>query len=316
MNDPSKPATTPAAAQPLQTPPSPQGGAPPATKPPTGPRTPPRGAPAVPRQQEGRRIGEAPPARSGGWDIKRGMQKTPERVLVYGAPGIGKSTLAAYMPNPVFLDLQGETSKLDVARIDIGSWDELRAAVRDKTLFDQFETIVVDNVSKAQALAASWVCANVPDKGGEKRDSLEKFAFGGGPQLLADTFRNLISDLEIPYRDGKHIVLIAHDITERVPNPNGENFIRYEPDLYQSGTGKSTTSIRNQVVQWVDHVLAIYYDIAIDKHHSGKAIGHGSRTIYPNPMPTHVAKSRVAYEPVPYDLNEPQAIWRAIGCLQ
>ncbi len=291
--------------------------APPAGRPVT-PRTPPAGAPSsAPTGTAGaRRIGDVP-ARKGAFVVSTGVLQMAERILLYGASGIGKTTLASHMPSPLFLDLHGESGHLQVNRVAINSWDELRQAVRDAALLSNYKTLVIDNVSRAQALAAQWVCENIPDKGGERRDSIEKFGFGGGPQLLADVFRCLIADLDHIYKAGKgqHVVLIAHDITDIVPNPHGENFLRYEPDLYQSSKGKSTSSIRNQVVQWVDHVLAIYYDITV-KDDEGKAKGHGSRTIYPNPMPTHVAKSRCANEPVVYSLEDPAAIWRAIGCVQ
>ncbi len=268
----------------------------------------------LPKAAASRQIGDAPAAPAGGWVVTRGRQKTAERVLLYGAAGIGKTTLASCMPNPLFLDLQNGTSHIDdVARVHIDSWDALRAAVRDAKLWGPFDTLVIDTLTDAQRMAAAWVCANVADKGGEKRDSLEKFAYGGGPQLLADTFRTLLPDLDRVRAAGKHVILIAHDIVDKVPNPNGENFLRYEPDLYQSGTGKNTTNVRSAVVQWVDHVLAAYYDVAVVD--GNKARGSGTRTIYPNPMPTHLAKSRVASDPIPYDLSDPTAIWRAIGCL-
>jgi|GEM_PF-2566665 len=295
---------------------SPPGSSPAARPAPPGaaPRSAPPAQTSRPAPAATRQIGDAPTAPAKGWQVTRGKQQTAERILLYGAAGIGKTTLASYMPNPLFLDLQGETSHIDeIARVDIDSWDSLRAAVRDANLWGQFSTLVIDNLTRAQQMAVAWVCANVADKGGEKRDSLEKFAYGGGPQLLADTFRTLLPDLDRVRAAGKHVVLIAHDIVDKVPNPNGENFLRYEPDLYQSGSGKNTTNVRSAVVQWVDHVLAVYYDVAV--LNGNKARGSGSRTIYPNPLPSHLAKSRVASDPIPYDLSDPTAIWRAIGCL-
>lgn len=299
---------------PQHAPSAPRSNAPPAPPGAAGKKLTPVALPKSAPQATGRQIGDAPSAPAGGWNITRGRQKTAERVLLYGAAGIGKTTLASYMPNPLFLDLQSGTSHLDeIARVEIDSWDSLRAAVRDAKLWGSFDTLVIDTLTDAQRMAATWVCANVLDKGDIKRDSLEKFAYGGGPQLLADTFRTILPDLDRVRAAGKNVVLIAHDIVDKVPNPNGENFMRYEPDLYQSGTGKNTTNIRSAVVQWVDHVLAVYYDVAV--FDGNKARGSGTRTIYPNPLPTHLAKSRVAWEPVPYDLNDPTAIWRAIGCL-
>lgn len=48
--------------------------------------------------------------------IIRGKQKTALKVVVYGPEGIGKSTFAAQFPNPLFIDIEGGTKHMDVAR--------------------------------------------------------------------------------------------------------------------------------------------------------------------------------------------------------
>ena len=40
------------------------------------------------------------------------------KVVVYGPEGIGKSTLAAHFPRPVFIDTEGSTRHMDVSRTD------------------------------------------------------------------------------------------------------------------------------------------------------------------------------------------------------
>ena len=41
-----------------------------------------------------------------GLNIKKGRQKTPRRTLVYGTPGVGKSTFAAGAVNPLFIPVE------------------------------------------------------------------------------------------------------------------------------------------------------------------------------------------------------------------
>lgn len=58
--------------------------------------------------------------------ITSGKVVRPQKVVIYGAEGIGKSTLAAQFPNPLFIDTEGGTAQLDVRRIEKpGSFDEL-----------------------------------------------------------------------------------------------------------------------------------------------------------------------------------------------
>ena len=50
-------------------------------------------------------------------NITRGIIKRPQKVVLYGPEGIGKSTFASHFPAPLFLDVEGSTAQLDVARI-------------------------------------------------------------------------------------------------------------------------------------------------------------------------------------------------------
>jgi hypothetical protein len=62
-------------------------------------------------------------------NITKGKQKTAVRAVIYGVEGIGKSTFAAGLPSPLFLDLEKGTGHLDVARADVETWQELETAL-------------------------------------------------------------------------------------------------------------------------------------------------------------------------------------------
>ena len=49
-------------------------------------------------------------------NIKRGVQQRPQRVIIYGPEGVGKSTLAAGLPAPLFLDTEEGTQHMNVDR--------------------------------------------------------------------------------------------------------------------------------------------------------------------------------------------------------
>ncbi|MBQ1792980.1 MAG: AAA family ATPase, partial [Oscillospiraceae bacterium] len=51
-------------------------------------------------------------------NITRGKVKTAIKMLVYGPEGVGKTTFAAQMPGAVFIDTEGSTKHMDVARFD------------------------------------------------------------------------------------------------------------------------------------------------------------------------------------------------------
>ena len=59
--------------------------------------------------------------------ISRGKIDSAQKVVIYGPEGIGKSTFAAQFPEPLFIDTEGSTKNMDVARMDKPtSWTMLK----------------------------------------------------------------------------------------------------------------------------------------------------------------------------------------------
>jgi len=227
------------------------------------------------------------------------------RVGLFGPGGIGKTTLAATAPGPVaFIDLDDSLpilrpslGELDIRRVaGIAGWQDIRDALHSDG-WDDVRTIVLDSATTAEELALEWTLRNVRhEKEGVVVRRIEDYGFGKGYQHLYETFLPLLSDLDQHVRAGRNVVLICHDCTATVPNPKGEDYIRWEPRLQNPSSGKA--SIRLRVREWLDHLLYVGYDVECAKHHNGKAQGHGSRTIYPTEMPWCMAKSRALADPV------------------
>lgn len=236
--------------------------------------------------------------------IVTGKIDSAQRVTVYGPGGIGKSTLCALTPNPVFLDIETGTNELNVPRVQgLRDFADVRECLQS-TALDGFGTIVLDSITKLEELVVANVIATVPHEKGARVTSLEGYGFGKGFSHVYDKFLLLLADLDSQVRRGRHVVLIAHDCTADVPNPVGDDFIRYEPRLQNPKSGKS--SVRNRVVEWSDHVVFIGYDVVSQ---DGKGKGGGTRTIYTSEMPDHVAKSRRASMALPYNDATDGEIW-------
>jgi len=239
--------------------------------------------------------------------VVAGRVDSPQRVLLYGPGGIGKSTLASMAPGAVFLDIEGGTGELDIPRVEgIGNFADLRACLQS-TALDAYQTIILDSATKAEEWAVAHVLGHVKHEKGHRVDSLEGYGFGKGYAHLYDAFLLLLADLDSQVRRGRNVVLIAHECIVDAPNPFGDDFIRYEPHLQNPKSGKN--SIRNRVVQWADHVLFLGYDVLAE---DGKGRGGGTRTIYTSELPSHIAKSRRASMAVPYTSPEDGEIWETI----
>ena len=66
-------------------------------------------------------------------NITRGVVPCAQKVVVYGVEGIGKTTFASKFPDPLFIDVEGGTKHLDVARVDPApqSWTALMEIIRE-----------------------------------------------------------------------------------------------------------------------------------------------------------------------------------------
>ena len=250
----------------------------------------------------------APDASGERFTIARGKVSGPQRIVIYGPGGIGKSSLSALAPAPIFIDIEEGTRELDVARAGgIDTWEALRACLHSSA-FHGFQTVVIDTMTRAGELAVAHTIATVKHEKGGSVARLEDYGFGKGYQHAYEVSLNLLNDCDAQIRDGRNVIMICHDCTSEVPNPAGENYIRWEPDLQTSKSGKAST--RNRVVQWADHVLRLGYDVNVTK--DGKGRGSGTRTIWTDELPQHVAKSRSVHVALAFESARDDRIWKAI----
>ncbi len=238
------------------------------------------------------------------------------RIVIFGPGGAGKTSLAAMAPGPVaFFDLDESLGRLatqlpdDIQlRVVEGemTWEWLRRALHQGG-WESIRTIVIDSATKAEELAVLWTIANVPhEKEGVVIRRIEDYGFGKGYQHCYESFLGLLIDLDVHARAGRNVVLVAHDTTATVPNPAGEDWLRYEPRLQHTSSGKA--SIRLRVKEWADHVFCLSFDVDV---RDGRGKGSGTRTIWPVERPHCMAKSRTLAEPIPFERND-RALWTAL----
>ena len=151
------------------------------------------------------------------------------KMLVYGQPGIGKTTLALSAPNPVLFDFDGGISRVNKAHqcptLQVKSWDEALAAL-DELEKDEVDckTIVIDTAGKMLDYMSEYIMRNDPKM--KMRDGSLALKGYGQRKVM---FTNLIKRISLM---GKNVVFVAHEKEDK----DGETR-RVRPDMSGSSLG-------------------------------------------------------------------------------
>lgn len=216
--------------------------------------------------------------------INRGKIPAPVRAVIYGAEGVGKSTLASNFPEPLFIDIEDGTKELDVARIDKPeNWrmllDELDYIALNP---DLCKTVIIDTADRAEQLLTAALLL----EGGV--DSIEKYGggYGKGYTALAERFtKDLLFRLDTLIANGINCVLLAHAIMRKFEAPDEPPYDRWEL--------KVSKKVAPLLKEWSDLLLFCNYKaMIVEENGKNKAKGSGKRVMYANHKPTYDAKNR------------------------
>jgi hypothetical protein len=231
--------------------------------------------------------------------IISGKITKPQKVVIYGPEGIGKSTFAAQFPRPLIIDTEGSTSHLEVDRLPRPtSWQMLRQYIKDlKGDTMGYQTLVIDTADWAERLCEEAVCQSNGKVG------IEDFSYGKGYTYVKEEFGRLLDSLSDLIDAGMNVVLTAHSIIRKfeLPEETGA-YDRYELKLGQKA-GNQCASLAKE---WADMVLfANYKEIVITTKDNKKKVSGGKRVMYTSHNPCWDAKNRHGLaDELPFDYQE------------
>lgn len=233
-------------------------------------------------------------------EIIRGKQPGAKKVVIYGPEGIGKSTFASRFPDPVFIDTEGSTKDMDVARTPApSSWQMLLEQVRYFISHpNMLKTLVIDTADWAEQMCSAAVCAQY------RKGGIEEFGYGKGYTYLQEEFGKLLNLLtELVEQKGIHVVLTAHAKMRKFEQPD-------ELGAYDRWEMKLTKQVAPMVKEWADMVLfANYKTMVINVDGQGAQKGKnkvqgGRRVMYTTHHSCWDAKNRYGLpEEVDFDFS-------------
>lgn len=220
-------------------------------------------------------------------NITKGKVAKAQKVVIYGTEGIGKTSFAAQFPDALFIDTEGSTSNMDIARMDRpSSWEMLNQQVDWVKNNQPCKTLVIDTFDWAEQLATNQVVSD-----GNKK-SITGFGYGEGFIQLEETVGKFLNKLTDLIEIGINVVLTAHAKVTRFEAPDEMGaYDRYELKLGNKTTAKTAALVK----EWADMVLFFNYKVhsvaTDDKGTRFKGQG-GIRTMYATHHPAWDAKNR------------------------
>lgn len=138
--------------------------------------------------------------------------KTTLSVLIYGQPGIGKTTLGVSVPDAVLFDYDGGVQRINgahqVATLQPTSWEDTNAALQEiANEMPEVQTIVIDTVGKMLDYMSAYII-RTDSKMAMRDGSLSLKGYG----VRKTMFVNFIKQLALM---GKNVIFIAHEREER-----------------------------------------------------------------------------------------------------
>lgn len=237
-------------------------------------------------------------------EIISGVIPKPLKIVLYGSEGIGKSTFAAHAPDPLFIDTEGSTERMDVRRLPRPTsyqmlLQEIEYVKQNPHLC---RTLVVDTADWAERLCRDGVLAKYNKTG------IEDFGYGKGYIYVAEDFGRMLNKLNEVLEQGIHVIVTAHAQMRKFEQPDEMGAY----DRWELKLAKQTAPL---LKEWADMVLFANYEtyVVTSENKKAKAQG-GKRVMHTTHHPCWDAKNRFGLpDKLPFEFAQIAGLFLEVG---
>jgi hypothetical protein len=217
--------------------------------------------------------------------IQNGPFIRAQKIVIFGPEAVGKSTLASKFPDPLFVDCEDGSLRIDTRRIRALDSGTFYSVIHTLAKAEQLpcKSLIIDTIDAAEIYVRNRVLRV------HQLKTIEGASYGSGWALFRQEFNRLLADFDRFIERGIHVVVISHSVTKKFQAPSSDTaYDRFELDLYQPNSQK--------LKQWADAVLFLDWDLRVVENRSGKARGVGGKTrvLHTQHCAAFDAKSRVS----------------------
>lgn len=226
--------------------------------------------------------------------VRNDPTQSPPRFLVYAAEGMGKSTMGALAPAPIFIRTEDGEGVLDIDMFPLAtSFSDVMQALASLIEEDHhFRTLVVDTADHLEPMIWQEVC----DRHNVK--SIEDLGYGKGYVYAMDVWREYNEALnELRNRKKMIIIQLAHAAAKKFQSPESETYDKFDIKLHKDSSAylKETSDVVffiNNKIQVKEEKLGFHKDNV-----RKRAVGGDVRYLYSDQRPASNSKNRYALPP-------------------
>lgn len=237
--------------------------------------------------------------------VRTGSAPKPPIITLYGTGKIGKTTLAASFPKPVFIRTEDGTDNLSVDAFPLATtFQDVKDAISALCGDHEYQTLVVDSLDWLEPLIWDEVASECGGKS-INDESVKALTFGKGMALAGDKWREEYLKAINYLRDhkGMTIVQIAHHQIKRFDAPDTDPYDRYGIKLHK--TASALIAEDSDIIFFVNYkTFTKEKDVGFNKNVT-RALGNGQRVLFTTETPAWQAGNRYGMPPeIPLEMTD------------
>ncbi|WP_407156350.1 ATP-binding protein [Bradyrhizobium sp. STM 3557] len=208
---------------------------------------------------------------------------------IYGVPKVGKSSLAAEFPRPIFIQTaEGESvpAGIEADTLEVRNYGDLCEAIGALVNEEhQFGTAIFDSTTGLENIIRAEACA----RNGWK--SIEDPGYGKGYKIAAQIFLEYIDGIMTLRRERQMaIVQLGHCDISRFDSPSTDPYSRYRINLHKDAA--DIIEANSDVIAFINFKASIKKVDAGFNKELRHAEGGGTRWMFLEERPSHIAGNR------------------------
>jgi hypothetical protein len=220
--------------------------------------------------------------------LKTSKRKNPPIILLYGVDGVGKTSLAAEFPDPIYLATDGEHTPDDIDLPTPGtieSFNDLLDVFGELlTVEHDRKTVIIDSLDGLEPLVWAATAARLGIA------TVEEAGYGKGYVEADNEWGEYLAAISELSRRGMYVVQLAHPEIIRFDSPITDPYSRYQPRLHKRAN--AVIRERADVVAFMNYRISIKEKEVARQTKVAHAEGGKERQVHLNEGPGFAAKNR------------------------